>query len=364
MPLEDNFVHLGLKWQAGRSAPNLETAISSGRRTGYKLMGAGLHGQNGLSPCISMRIVSLYILPTLLSGLEACVLKKHELNSLDRYHKKLQRMIQGLPESTATPAIYLLLGTVPLAATLHGRILSLYGNITRLVYNHPLRQLALRQIGMADSRPLSWFKQLREICTLYKIDAVDVLISPWEKLQWKAYTKNAVRNHWHRQLIHEAYGKSTLNWISLDTMGRCTPHGIWHACRMKPHLVPAATTRVRAMTGRLSLQYAPWQKDKTCTLCGEAEETTQHFIAECTKLVDIRNIIIPDLLSLYTEEGKPAPSSPYELTSACLNGDHYTLESGGRVWLEQAEDAQNLCSLIVHKLYSERDTRINEKLMI
>ena len=97
MPLTDNFVHLGLQWHEGRPAPNIEVSISSSRRTGYKLMGAGLHGQNGLSPGISMRIVSLYVQPVLLSGLEACVLKKKELDILDSYHKKLLRCIQGLP---------------------------------------------------------------------------------------------------------------------------------------------------------------------------------------------------------------------------------------------------------------------------
>ena len=232
------------------------------------------------------------------------------------------------------------------------------------MYDHPLRQLAFRQLGLADSRPLSWFRQLREIGTMYKIDVIDVLSNPWEKLQWKTYTKAAVRNHWHQQLIQEAYSRSTLNWISLDVMRRCTPHGVWNACRMKPHLVPAATTRARAMTGRLGLQYAPWKKDKTCILCGAAEETTCHFLAECEGLLAIRKALMSELCALYTSEGKPPPSSPYEITSACINGDHYMTESGGRIWLSESEDCQNLCSLIIHKLYSERDTLINEKLML
>ena len=50
----------------------------------------------------------LYVTPRLIHGLEACVLPSGSLRAIDQYYKNLLRQIQGLPENTATEAVFLL----------------------------------------------------------------------------------------------------------------------------------------------------------------------------------------------------------------------------------------------------------------
>ena len=59
VPIEPQFTHLGLKWKAGRARPNISKCVTAARRTAYSLLGAGLHGRNGLDPMTSMRIMTL-----------------------------------------------------------------------------------------------------------------------------------------------------------------------------------------------------------------------------------------------------------------------------------------------------------------
>ena len=127
----DSFTHLGLEWKRGDPSPNIDKHIASARATAYAMLGVGLHG-HGLDASASFKLIRAYIIPRLLYGLEACVLTRTKIEKLEMFYRKLLRQIQNLPQSTAREAVYLLLGTIPLEAQLHLRVLSLFGAITRL----------------------------------------------------------------------------------------------------------------------------------------------------------------------------------------------------------------------------------------
>ena len=87
IPLTDAFVHLGLEWNAGKCSPNIATRIQQARRASYALMGVGLHGGNGLNPIVSCKIISTYIVPRLLYGLDAVILQKKDIEDISTFHK-------------------------------------------------------------------------------------------------------------------------------------------------------------------------------------------------------------------------------------------------------------------------------------
>jgi hypothetical protein len=51
----------------------------------YAMMGAGMHGLNGLSPAASYRLWTTYILPRMTHTLEAVKLRKSDASKLDHY---------------------------------------------------------------------------------------------------------------------------------------------------------------------------------------------------------------------------------------------------------------------------------------
>ena len=69
--------------------------------------------KNEVSPTTWFQIYKTYVLPRLLYGLEILPLNKTNIATLEKFHKNSLRMIQSLPERTATAAVNLLLGALP-----------------------------------------------------------------------------------------------------------------------------------------------------------------------------------------------------------------------------------------------------------
>ena len=152
----------------GSSLPTIEERISSSRKAVYSLAGAGLYGLNGTGPKVSLRMVRLYIIPILIYGLEALVIKKAEMEVLEKYYRSLIRQLQHLPENTAKPAIYLLSGCTPIEGQVHIRMLTFLGSIARNRSSVDF-QIVFRQLCMKNTMSNSWTTQIRTICNTYEL---------------------------------------------------------------------------------------------------------------------------------------------------------------------------------------------------
>ena len=185
----------------------------------------------------------------------------------------------------ANVAVYLLLDTIPVEALLHKRLLSLFGNITRLECNHPLRQLAMRQLAMKTSKSNSWFAQVARVAEKYEIDIHHALLYPWPKPAWKEYLKGVIYHTWKAEMLTKASSMSSLKWwIVGDNNIK-----VWNACKGRKHIVEAAMIRARMMTGKYILQstrsrYKQYKVDPTCPLCESMEEDLIHLLVVCTEL--------------------------------------------------------------------------------
>ena len=370
IPAQGEFTHLGLEWTAGKAHPNIDKSISAARRTTYALFGTGLHGRNGLDPVTSMKIVQLYILPRLVHGLDAAVLPRSQIEKLETAYRKLLRMLQSLPESTAAEAVYLLLGALPLEAILHQRIFALFGNITRLDNDNPLKALALRQLALKDDKSKSWFCKIQELATTYHIEINKAIMIPWPKQSWKTYSKKAIVSFWHLKLIRDAQSKSTLKHIIWDSSA-LNPHGVWVACEGRPGLVEAASTRARIMVQRYNINCVRWRQLKeettSCPLCGHANEDLEHFLITCPKLSEARKDAITEIQNLYCKENIDPPSTTSEVVSAILNGDRYARGSPGGDYTGGPEVLQlgsiaghQLCTTLCTKLHRKREEILND----
>ena len=81
---------LGLcAWQMEESATITEIKIA--HRTAYGLMGAGLHGINGVCPGVALKIVNTYVMPRLTFGLKSLVLDKSEIKLLEDLYRRYLR---------------------------------------------------------------------------------------------------------------------------------------------------------------------------------------------------------------------------------------------------------------------------------
>ena len=122
-------------------------------------MPAGLHGTNGVGTKYATMIYNSYVLPRLLYGLEALSLSKKEVQDIGAFHLRMLKNIQGLPVRTATVAVYLLTGSLPVEGLLDLKKLSLIGILAR-TNNETLLNLALHQTLHSKPRHNSWFAEV------------------------------------------------------------------------------------------------------------------------------------------------------------------------------------------------------------
>ncbi len=323
----DKFTHLGLNWESGRPTPDVQELIKSARRASYALMGVGLHGCDGMDPTTAMKTIELFIVPRLLYGLEATVLNKSQTEQLEGYYRSLLRQVQSLPENTATEAIYVLLGTIPIQARIHIRTLTLLGAIARLPIEHPIRQIAIRQLARPQSPRRSWFMHAAEIGEEYGVDIRQQVLCPWPKPVWKAYIRTVVVDTWRQRLVQNAGRKSTLHRLRHPSKeGRA--HTVWTSCKGDPYLVNKATVRAKMLVGRYQVQatqakFANQAISAVCKLCQAEEEDLPHMLTSCTALEHIRESKIQRLMDLYREDEVHAPRTREELTCAIVNGSSY-----------------------------------------
>jgi hypothetical protein len=81
----DNFTHLGMNWASSKARPDVEMNIKRARRAAYALLKVGLYGGNGLDPPAAIKILHTYVIPVLLHGLEATVLNRNDVATIDNF---------------------------------------------------------------------------------------------------------------------------------------------------------------------------------------------------------------------------------------------------------------------------------------
>ena len=107
-------LHMRILWSADSQDSTVRNNFYKARRTIYRLMGTGLHGDNGLDPDTSAHVPQTYVLSFLVYGLEVVMPRRVLMEKVDGHHKKFLKQILMLPKTTADPAIYILTGTIPI----------------------------------------------------------------------------------------------------------------------------------------------------------------------------------------------------------------------------------------------------------
>ncbi|VDI77462.1 Hypothetical predicted protein [Mytilus galloprovincialis] len=152
--LSESAVHLGIDRNITKNAGVKEVVskrITTARKTVYSLMGAGLHGLNGVNPKVSVHLIQIYVIPRLLYGLDVISLSNTDIQKMELFFRQLLKQIQHLPKRTSIAATLLLLGRIPIEGEIHKKILKTFGNIIRNDKSVE-REIAFRQLAMKDEK--------------------------------------------------------------------------------------------------------------------------------------------------------------------------------------------------------------------
>ena len=174
IPVQEDLTHIGIQranhHTAGSLDPTVLARLCTARKTIYALMGAGLHGLNGLPPLVSMHIYNIYVIPRLVYGLEVIKLSKLDINALEKQHRAFLRNILHLPQRTAIPALHIISAKPPIRSILDQKILSLFR--TSLLTPGILQDIILRQHALKESNSHSWVTSVEKILKTYNLPTI------------------------------------------------------------------------------------------------------------------------------------------------------------------------------------------------
>ena len=339
IPEEPSTIHLGIhRDSANTNKITLDNNIRTARRALYALMGAGLHGKNGLGPVISINIFEVYITPRCLYGLEALQLTTTQLKEIDSFQRNVLRQLQSLPErpTPANIAIYALSGKIPYTAIIEKRMLTLFGNIARQKHSIEYK-LAIRQLVLRDFSSKSWFCQIRHILTKYELpSAFDILEDSPPQIEWKRRTNQKINEYWEKHWQKEHQKKSSLKYLNIAACKVGKVHQVWSTLSQNVRDVRRATIKVKLLTGTYTLQanravFNQHEIESTCPLCQNAPETREHFLAVCPTLSSIRDAhfsrITTFLFNSNTDRENNWKNEPGWLTQLILDCTHPSVKA-------------------------------------
>ena len=68
-------------------------------------MSSGLHGENGLDPKTAIHLMQTYVIPVLVYGMEVVLPKQKYMDMLEKFSKRILKLILSVPVNTADPAV-------------------------------------------------------------------------------------------------------------------------------------------------------------------------------------------------------------------------------------------------------------------
>ena len=226
-----------------------------------------------------------------------------QLQLLSKFHIDNLRRFQSLPTRTATCAVYLLIGVLPIEAELHKRQLSLLYNLL-VSTNETIVELNNRQIAVNLDNSLSFYSRVQKILDTYQLPSLQKLQTDIPtKEQWKILVKRAVNEFLTDKLSTEAVDKSTLCYLNIEPLKIGQTHPLWSSLESTVSDVRKGITRCRMITGTYMLQsikskFSKSSVKSTCNCCGLNEEDLPHMLLECPALIDQRKVLYPELKSL------------------------------------------------------------------
>lgn len=285
----DSITHLGVtRYRSKQGWLTLDDTIldrvSMANNTIYALMGAGLHGVNGLSPAVTLHMYLTYAVPRLMYGLECLTLLKKHLKTINQFHRSVLRRLQTLPARTATCATHLLIGCPPAEAILDKSIAGLLYNIG-LDQTSTIYRLAKQQLSTKDLSSHSWFIYALKRLETYGLQALELI----DRCTTLASAKQKITSYWERTLREEARSRSSLRFLDIERCSISKPHRLWKSSQFSPQGTRHSIIRAKLLVGVYTLQanranFNQHEVDPTCKMCGAAPEDRVQFLLQCQSL--------------------------------------------------------------------------------
>ena len=159
---------------------------------------------------------------------------------------------------------------------------------------------------MKTDKSNSWFIAIKKIFVTYGLnDPYELLVNPPTKFGWKRLVNQHVDQYWVDKIRFESTLYPSLLYLSTAPYACGKRHPLVQELRNQQE-IPRVRLKLKVVTGTYILQvnrssFNQNRIDPTCLLCGEGEETMQHFILDCVALFPTRVPILQEIKDICNE---------------------------------------------------------------
>ena len=372
---EDND-HLGMVVSGiDEEIKNIDKNIRSARNTLYSFLGNIFSYRCKLSQVVQYHTWSVYVKPVLRSGLAALPIRPSVMKPLTTFQNKILRAILKLSPYSPIAPLYFMLGELPLEASLHTDIFSLFWNI----WTNPQTKVfsVLKYLlMMASSSSVTWSAHVRILFQQYSLpDPLELLSGqPWPKERWKCRTQTAVRAYHEAVWRDKAASNYKLQYLNVQCTGLSSrPHPVlsWVQTTQDVEIV---RPHIKLLCGDyLCYDYLSHDRgtDPQCRLCSSMSnqvtapvEDIEHILTQCLATSDAREerlvILLNTIAYPCSENNLLLNPSSKTLTQFILDCSSLNLPNDTRISPDHPAfiDITRQCSYYVHAVHKHRTRQL------
>ena len=297
----EEYTHLGVIMTPGAAAKRrIEEGMKTARRALYAQCTQGLNIAR-MSPLTLHAIWRIYAEPALTYSLPVTKMTAEDIAYLERMQLRVYRLMQGLPGKTQKTAVLAMLGALPTKIMIIRVTMQFLGFLLRAVRTHETTQYVLLHGTENQDRESSLTRQWEAMLTELGLPSLTEVVQRFGAQREGGWTK--IINLAIEQLVEKHYQEdankmTSLRWLShLLPLGEIEkpPDSFWPASRYSVVGRLATATRIKLLTGHswiaggIARRHA--RGSAICPLCSDREESLEHFLYECTELLQERSHI-------------------------------------------------------------------------
>ena len=371
---EDND-HLGMVVSGiDEETKNIDKNIRSARNTLYSFLGNIFSYKCKLSQVVQYHTWSVYVKPVLRSGLAALPIRPAVLKPLVTFQNKILRAILKLSPYSPTAPLHFMLGELPIEASLHTDILSLFWNIwvnPQTKVHAVLKYLLM----MATSSSVTWSAHVRLIFQQYSLPDPLLLLDgqPWSKERWKSHTKTAVTAFHEAVWRDKAASNYKLQYLNVQCTGLSgRPHPVlsWVQTTQDVEII---RPHIKLLCGDyLCYDFLCHDRgsDPHCRLCSSLSghtgpvEDIEHILTKCLATSDTREdrlvILMNTIAYPCSDNNILLTQSSKVLTQFILDCSSLNLPNDMRISPDHPAfiDITRQCSYYVHAVHKQRTRQL------
>ena len=308
IPVVENNEHLGILVSGtAEEEKNVDENIQKCRNSLFALLGPVYSYKCLLPPLVQVHLWRVYNLPVLLSGLSALPVRPANMKPLEIFHHKVLRGCLKLSQSSPKPALFFILGELPIEGRLHMNTLSLFHNIWECP-DTTAHQIVKYILKMSGSSSTTWSNHIRLLCLKYGLPDPLYLMekeAAWEKEKWKCLVRTQITIHYERKLRLEASSNSKLSYLNVQLQGLS---GGSHPAVQNINSTQDSK-KLRAHLKFLCGDFFCGERkaidtpgsDPKCLLCLAPVESPEHILVLCKATSEIRQRLFPELVNVVSD---------------------------------------------------------------